>query len=160
QVVFASLLAIAVARPDYPRPAPAPAPAPAYAPPAPAPAPAYVKILRDDRVNPEAGSYSFDVETEDGIVRSESGSPLSIEGNPTGQQGSISFPLPNGETFSLKFVANENGYQPESPFLPVAPEFPHPIPQFVLDQIAFAAQEDAAAAKAEVSAPQQTYGYQ
>ena len=51
------------------------------------------------------------------------------------------FPLPNGEIFTLRFVANENGYQPESPYLPVAPEFPHEIPQFVLDQIAFAEQQ-------------------
>lgn len=49
-----------------------------------------------------------------------------------------SFELPNGEQFFLKFVANERGYQPESSFLPKAPAFPHPIPQFVLDQIAFA----------------------
>ncbi|MCL4141936.1 UNVERIFIED_CONTAM: hypothetical protein GTU68_046466 [Idotea baltica] len=53
------------------------------------------------------------------------------------------FTLPNGDLFSLKFVANENGYQPESAFLPVAPAFPHPIPQFVLDQIAFAQQQKA-----------------
>lgn len=47
----------------------------------------------------------------------------------------------------MKFVANENGYQPESDLLPIAPEFPHPIPQFVLDQIEKAALEDAAAAE-------------
>ena len=52
------------------------------------------------------------------------------------------FTFPNGEEFSLKFVADENGYQPESDHLPVAPEFPHPIPQFVLDQIEKAARED------------------
>lgn len=43
----------------------------------------------------------------------------------------------------MKFVANENGFQPQSDLLPVAPEFPHPIPDFVLEQIAFAAQQDA-----------------
>lgn len=43
-------------------------------------------------------------------------------------------------------MANELGYQPESDLLPVAPAFPHPIPQFVLDQIEKAAEEDAAAA--------------
>ncbi|MCL4156239.1 UNVERIFIED_CONTAM: hypothetical protein GTU68_015356, partial [Idotea baltica] len=134
--IFITLVALAAARPDY--------------------SDDIVKIIRDDRVNPEAGSYSFDVETEDGIVRSESGSPLSIDGYPTGQQGSISFTFPNGEEYDLKFVANENGFQPESSWLPVAPEFPHPIPQFVLDQIAFAAKEDAEKAR---SAPSTRYTY-
>ena len=44
-------------------------------------------------------------------------------------------------------MANENGFQPQSDVLPVAPAFPHPIPQFVLDQIAFAAEEDARKAR-------------
>ncbi|KAL7638715.1 UNVERIFIED_CONTAM: hypothetical protein RMT77_010248 [Armadillidium vulgare] len=106
-----------------------------------------MQIVRDDRVEPSEGKYSFDIETEDGIVRSESGSPLNLEGNPTGQQGTISFTFPNGEEFKLSFVANDGGYQPESSWIPVAPEFPHPIPKFVLDQIEKAAREDAEAAK-------------
>merc|ERR1719244_727829 len=47
----------------------------------------------------------------------------------------------DGEAVPLTFVANENGFQAESSLLPVAPAFPHEIPQFVLDQIAFAEQE-------------------
>jgi len=102
----------------------------------------HIAIIRDDRINPSAaGEYSFDVETADGIVRSESG----YGSGPNGaveSQGSVSFTHPNGETFELKFVADAGGYKPESSALPVAPAFPHPIPQFVLDQIIFAAQED------------------
>lgn len=48
-------------------------------------------------------------------------------------------------------MADENGFQPQSDVLPVAPEFPHEIPQFVMDQIEFARQEDAARAQAEAS---------
>lgn len=55
----------------------------------------------------------------------------------------FSFTFPDGQEFYLKFVADDKGYKPESPFLPVAPAFPYPIPQFVLDQIEFAAREDA-----------------
>merc|ERR1711970_184987 len=50
----------------------------------------------------------------------------------------------DGEAVPLTFVANENGYQPESSLLPSAPAFPHEIPEWVLEQIAFAEQERAA----------------
>ncbi|MCL4154300.1 UNVERIFIED_CONTAM: hypothetical protein GTU68_010141, partial [Idotea baltica] len=98
--------------------------------------------LRDDRVHSEGGAYSLDFETDNGIKISEGGQPQG-EAQAINSAGEISYPLPNGEIFTLKYVANENGYQPESPFLPVAPAFPHPIPQFVLDQIAFAEQQRA-----------------
>jgi hypothetical protein len=55
----------------------------------------------------------------------------------------VSFTHPDGTPFELKFVANAAGYQPESSALPEAPAFPFEIPQFVLDQIAKAAEEDA-----------------
>jgi len=41
------------------------------------------------------------------------------------------FTLPDGQIFELKYVADENGFQPESPYL-------HPVPEFVKEQIAFA----------------------
>ncbi|XP_071516027.1 cuticle protein AMP1A-like isoform X3 [Panulirus ornatus] len=109
-----------------------------------------VPILRDDRVHDEAGTYTYSVETGDGIYLSQSGS----EG-PEGtivKAGEYSYTAPDGSLIELKFVADENGYQPQSDYLPVAPAFPHPIPQFVLDQIAFAAEEDAARARNEASA--------
>ena len=62
-----------------------------------------------------------------------------------------SYTAPDGTLVEMKFVADENGFQPESNMLPVAPAFPHEIPQFVLDQIAFAAEEDDARARAEAS---------
>ena len=64
------------------------------------------------------------------------------------------FTFPSGETFQLKYVADENGFQPESDWLPVAPAFPHPIPDFVLEQIEKAAREDAAKAAAASSEEQ------
>merc|ERR1712055_625638 len=135
KIIFAALLAVAVARPES-----------AYG----SRSVEVVEIIRDARVNPSAaGEYSFDVETGDGIVRSESGS------GPDGAvetQGSFSFNHPNGDLFELKFVADAEGYKPESAALPVAPAFPHEIPQFVLDQIAFAAQQ-----KAEASSEERTY---
>ncbi|KAL7638711.1 UNVERIFIED_CONTAM: hypothetical protein RMT77_010244 [Armadillidium vulgare] len=154
-IVFACLLAVAIAFPDDRYAAPSQRGGGGGGGSA-----DYPEILRDDRAHPEDGRYSFDIETEDGIKRSESGSPLDIDENPTGQQGSVSFTLPNGEEFNLKFVADGNGYQPESPFLPVAPEFPHPIPQFVLDQIEKAAREDAEEARSGGSKGSSQGGYQ
>ncbi|XP_047469329.1 cuticle protein CP14.6-like [Penaeus chinensis] len=100
-----------------------------------------VPILRDDRVIEDDGRYNFDVETGDGIVVSESGSPSADGG--INSAGSYSYTAPDGTPVHVEFVANENGFQPQGDHLPVAPEFPHPIPDFVLEQIAFAAEEDA-----------------
>jgi len=55
----------------------------------------------------------------------------------------LSYIAPDGTEVVVKYVADENGFQSQSDLLPVAPAFPHPMPQFVLDQIASAAEEDA-----------------
>ncbi|XP_042880016.1 cuticle protein CP14.6-like [Penaeus japonicus] len=108
-----------------------------------------IAILRDDRVMEDDGRYNFDMETANGIVMSESGSH-GVEGA-INSAGSFSYTAPDGSDIHLQYVADENGFQPQGDHLPVAPEFPHPIPQFVLDQIAFAAEEDARNARGEVS---------
>ncbi|XP_042870909.1 cuticle protein AMP4-like [Penaeus japonicus] len=100
-----------------------------------------VAILRSSQVNPdENGAHSSDFEAENGIVFQMSGA----EGDEGGANmvGYFAYPQEDGSLAEVKFVANENGYQPESSLLPVAPAFPHPIPQFVLDQIEFARLED------------------
>jgi len=115
----------------------------------------FIPILRDDRVHEEDGTFNFDVETGNGIVLSQSGDSSGE------QQGVISFTHPDGTPFHLTFVADENGFQPQSDALPVAPAFPHPIPDFVLEQIEFARQEDEAAArgaKSAVRTPSSRYG--
>ncbi|KAF2359284.1 Insect cuticle protein [Trinorchestia longiramus] len=101
-----------------------------------------VPIIRDDRVEFADGAYSFDVETGDGVRRSEAGQSKGDAGA-VNMAGDYAFTFPDGQEFYLKFVADESGFKPESDSLPVAPAFPYPIPQFVLDQIAFAAEEDA-----------------
>ncbi|XP_042893834.1 cuticle protein AMP1A-like [Penaeus japonicus] len=117
-----------------------------------------VPILRDDRVQEEDGRYNFDIETGDGITASESGSPDGPEGAIVAS-GHFSYTAPDGSLIEVTYVANEDGFQPEGAHLPVAPAFPHEIPQFVLDQIQKAAEEDALAAAAETrgAAPSQLY---
>ncbi|XP_063596102.1 cuticle protein AMP4-like [Penaeus indicus] len=105
-----------------------------------------VAILRSAQVNPdEFGAHSTQFEAENGIVFAVAGSEGAAGG--ANAAGSWSYPLEDGSVASVRFVADENGFQPESSLLPVAPAFPHPIPQFVLDQIEFARLEDEAKAR-------------
>ncbi|XP_071516410.1 cuticle protein AMP1A-like [Panulirus ornatus] len=136
-VIFAMLAAVAAAAPDYTSHS------------------REAAILRDDRVIEDDGTYNFNMESSNGIVVSESGAP-GAEGA-IASSGYFSYTSPEGVPVHVKFVADANGFQPESDLLPVAPAFPHPIPQFVLDQIAFAAEEDAARARGK-SAPSGSYG--
>ncbi|XP_042856158.1 endocuticle structural glycoprotein SgAbd-2-like [Penaeus japonicus] len=141
--------------------APRPAPQPTYSAPRSAPGPV-VPILVDDRVHPDAGAYSFNVETGDGISRQESGSPIPAkEGPVTAMSGAYSFTLPDGQLFELRFVADENGFQPQSAFLPVAPAFPHPIPAHALRQIERARQgpSQGYSAPTRPSRPSNSYGF-
>ncbi|XP_068250401.1 cuticle protein AM1159-like [Palaemon carinicauda] len=113
--------------------------------------PRLATILKNEQHTPdEFGNHNSDFETENGIEVHISGS----QGESGGANviGSWSYVQDDGSLASLKFVADEFGYQPESDLLPVAPHFPHPIPQFVLDQIEFARLEDERRAREGVSA--------
>ncbi|XP_066943597.1 cuticle protein AM/CP1114-like [Macrobrachium rosenbergii] len=121
-----------------------------------------IAIVRDERVSGNDGSYNVDVETANGISYSESGAPGAA--GAISSSGRLSYTAPDGTPVQLSFVADENGFQPQAAHLPVAPEFPHPIPQFVLDQIAFAEEQRArgiiegAPRESSVAAPSRTYG--
>ncbi|XP_042208998.1 cuticle protein AMP4-like [Homarus americanus] len=104
-----------------------------------APAPTPVPIIHQAQVNPELGTHNFEFESGNGIVIQESGSEGTLGG--ANRIGQFSYPQEDGTLAVVQFVADENGFQPQSSLLPVAPAFPHPIPQFVLDQIAFAEAE-------------------
>ncbi|XP_068250397.1 cuticle protein AM1159-like [Palaemon carinicauda] len=120
--------------------------------------PRLATILKNEQHTPdEFGNHNSDFETENGIEVHISGS----QGESGGANVLVTdpvVPLPfqlrqdDGSLASLKFVADEFGYQPESDLLPVAPHFPHPIPQFVLDQIEFAKLEDERRARNGISA--------
>ncbi|XP_066983733.1 cuticle protein AM/CP1114-like isoform X2 [Macrobrachium rosenbergii] len=113
--------------------------------------PPVVAILKNEQHTPdEFGNHNSDFVAENGIEVHISGS----QGESGGANviGSWSYPLEDGSKAEFKFVADENGYQPESDLLPVAPAFPHPIPQFVLDQIEFARLEDERRAREGLSA--------
>ncbi|XP_071521900.1 cuticle protein AMP4-like [Panulirus ornatus] len=99
-----------------------------------------VAIVHNQQHEPDAeGSHSSDFEAENGIKFQFSGSQ-GVEGG-SNMVGVYSYPMDDGTVAEVSFVADENGFQPQSNLLPVAPAFPHEIPQFVLDQIAFAEEE-------------------
>ncbi|XP_064093872.1 cuticle protein AMP1A-like [Macrobrachium nipponense] len=117
-----------------------------------------VAILRDERVMEEDGRFNVEFEAANGIHFAKAGSP-ETENGAIIQAGQYSYTAPDGTEVLVKFVANENGYQPESDLLPVAPEFPHPIPQFVLDQIAFAEEQRARGIRFDDSAEEPSASY-
>ncbi|XP_037804860.1 cuticle protein AMP4-like [Penaeus monodon] len=92
-------------------------------------------ILRSNQVNPDSsGPHSSGFEAGNGIVFHFSGSEGAADG--ANLAGIWRYPLEDGSIASFKFVDDEKSYQPESSLPPVAPAFPHPIAQFVLDQFA------------------------
>ncbi|XP_071549418.1 cuticle protein AMP1B-like [Panulirus ornatus] len=101
--------------------------------------PPEIPILIDERVGPlEDGTYSFNFETANGISRHEQGSPQG-EAGAVAAQGGWSFTFPDGTPAVVTFVADENGYRPQSDLLPT----PHPLPAHAIAQIEFARQEQA-----------------
>jgi len=98
-----------------------------------------ILILVDERESPEGGVYSFTMETENGIQQSEVGTP-GVAGQ-TNVKGMYRYQMEDGTVVEVNYVADELGFQVDTPMLPIAPEFPHPIPQYVLDQITFAEEQ-------------------
>ncbi|GJQ69749.1 hypothetical protein Trydic_g22311 [Trypoxylus dichotomus] len=101
------------------------------------PAP-YVGIVRQTSdINPD-GSYQYGYEAENGINVEETGRPSNLPENPVVSTGSFKYTGTDGVPYSIQYVADENGFQPQGAHLPVAPEAP-PIPAYIaraLDWIA------------------------
>uniref|UniRef100_A0A0K2ULH1 Cuticle protein CP14.6 n=1 Tax=Lepeophtheirus salmonis TaxID=72036 RepID=A0A0K2ULH1_LEPSM len=86
-------------------------------------------------------------ESENGIRQESSGSTVSIgEDSVVVMKGSYEYIGDDGQTYVVDWIADENGFQPSAPHLPKEVPIPFPeIAEAVEAQIAFAAQEDAAA---------------
>ncbi|XP_059059291.1 larval cuticle protein LCP-22-like [Achroia grisella] len=87
-------------------------------------------IRYDNDVNPD-GSYSYAVETDNGIAAQAQGTPRDFGGNPpivpVVAQGSYSWVSPEGEQIAISYVADENGYQPQGNAIPTPPPVPAQI---------------------------------
>ncbi|XP_043218328.1 larval cuticle protein 65Ag1-like [Amphibalanus amphitrite] len=80
------------------------------------------ELLRLDSTQNEDGSFQYAFETSDPITVEAAGQAKQI-GEEIGvvMQGSYSFETPDGQTITINWVADENGFQPQGDAIPVAP---------------------------------------
>lgn len=100
-------------------------------------APRIIEILRNEVSPIEGANFRYAYETENGITAEKQG----VEGSEgqSNMAGSFSFPLDDGSLAQFSYTADENGYNVQSPLLPVAP----PMPEHALEQIRFAEEQRA-----------------
>lgn len=74
-------------------------------------------------------------ETANGIKAEARGAPSAAgpEGPAVAVQGSFSYVADDGQTYTVTYVADENGFQPQGAHLPVSP----PIPEAILRSLEF-----------------------
>ncbi|XP_076032398.1 uncharacterized protein LOC143020127 [Oratosquilla oratoria] len=99
----------------------------------------HVPILHEKRQATGPGSFRHEVMTGNGIKVMQEIAPSKFGG--AAVQGSYTFTHPDGTVHTLSYVADENGYQPNSDLLPKAPQSLHPIPPHAIAQIEKAKRE-------------------
>ncbi|XP_047478768.1 cuticle protein AMP1A-like [Penaeus chinensis] len=77
-----------------------------------------VAILRDDRQDDGDGNFKYEFESVDGTFVSAVGTPGAA--GQSNIQGSYRFTLPDGTIAEVTYIANENGFQPQSDLLPTS----------------------------------------
>ncbi|KAK4304212.1 hypothetical protein Pmani_023846 [Petrolisthes manimaculis] len=96
-----------------------------------------VNILRDDRQDNGDGNFQYAFEADNGIAVESSGTP-GFQGQ-ANMQGSYRYTLDDGRVVEVRYIADENGFQPQSDWLPT----PHPLPLHAQEQIRFAEEQRA-----------------
>ncbi|KAJ8717628.1 hypothetical protein PYW07_005558 [Mythimna separata] len=92
-------------------------------------------ILRQDNSN-DGETYAYAYETENGIYGEENG----VATNGVQAQGSYSYTGDDGKVYSVRYTADENGFQPQGDHLPTAP----PVPEEILKALEQNARDEAA----------------
>ncbi|XP_068143111.1 larval cuticle protein 65Ag1-like [Drosophila tropicalis] len=86
-------------------------------------APAEVSVVRSESdVGPQGFKYAL--ETSDGTIQEAVGNLINLdaENAAIAVHGSFSFVADDGQTYTVNYVADENGFQPQGAHLPIAPE--------------------------------------
>ncbi|CAG9795412.1 unnamed protein product [Diatraea saccharalis] len=80
------------------------------------------QILRNDVDNIGVDGYNYAVETSNGISVQEQGQLKNVgsENEAIEVRGQYSYTGPDGVVYSVSYVANEDGFQPQGAHLPVA----------------------------------------
>ncbi|XP_065361520.1 endocuticle structural protein SgAbd-6-like [Calliphora vicina] len=83
-----------------------------------------VNLIKYENSNIGIDGYDFAFETSDGVSRKEKATVKNIgtEDEAISVEGSVSWVGPDGVQYTLNYLADENGFQPEGKHLPVAPE--------------------------------------
>ncbi|KAJ6633499.1 Endocuticle structural protein SgAbd-6 [Pseudolycoriella hygida] len=78
------------------------------------------QVLKYEYDNSGLGGYNFAYETSDGVSRSEQGEikNAGTESEAIVITGTITWVAPDGQTFTIKFIADENGFQPQGDHIP------------------------------------------
>merc|ERR1712235_26946 len=95
-----------------------------------------IAITKYGSVSDETGKYSYNFEAANGIKMSEEGEQKHFgdkleEGYGSVARGAYSYEM-DGVTYTVNWVADENGFQPTGDLLPVAP----PMPEYVVKMLA------------------------
>ena len=98
------------------------------------------QVLRSDYAQNENGEFQFAYETENGISGQASGKVKLVGKDEAALEvtGSNAYKSPEGDVYSVSYVANEFGYQPQGAHLPTPPA-PVPIPDYIARAIEYIA---------------------
>merc|ERR1711928_181893 len=95
-----------------------------------------IAIIKYGSVSDETGKYSYNFEGANGIKLSEEGEQKRFGNEPEEvgsiARGSYSYEL-EGVTYTVIWVADENGFQPTGAHLPVAPAMPEHVVKLLAD---------------------------
>ncbi|XP_032669805.1 endocuticle structural glycoprotein SgAbd-4-like [Odontomachus brunneus] len=92
-----------------------------------APAEDVIPIVSQSQEGPNPdGSYKWSYESGNGIKAEEEGhlEDAGSENEAMSAQGAFSYPSDDGQSISLTYVADKNGFQPVGAHLPTTPEIP------------------------------------
>ncbi|KAM8710138.1 hypothetical protein ACLKA7_016865 [Drosophila subpalustris] len=80
-------------------------------------------ILKSD-ADVHATGFNYAFETSDGNKQQAEGilNNVGTDAESLAVRGSFSYVADDGQTYTINYVADENGYQPQGAHLPVAPE--------------------------------------
>ncbi|KAJ8983211.1 hypothetical protein NQ317_016432, partial [Molorchus minor] len=86
-------------------------------------------ILRSNNENNGDGSYRFEYQTENKISQQEEGHLENAGSNQESSvvHGSYSYEAPDGQTITVQYVADENGFRASGDHIPTSPPIPAAI---------------------------------